>query len=94
MPFFSGSLLSESHLRVCRTEKSYFKASGLAGCHPEEGTFDFDFYISDEKCKIEKLRIQDIDHCSVRSCEFRTTYLVLENQIFYGPYLKHTVVYP
>ena len=70
-------------------EQVIFKASGLAKyCHPEEDTFDFDFYISDEKCKIESATDSTLTIVVPEAVSSGTTYLVLENQIFYGPYFS------
>lgn len=70
-------------------EKVTFKAAGLAKyCHPEEEAFDFDFYISDEKCKIESATDSTLTIVVPEAVSSGTTYLVLENQIFYGPYFS------
>lgn len=70
-------------------EKVTFKAFGLAEyCHPEKDTFDFDFYISDEKCKIESATDSTLTIIVPEAVSSGTTYLVLENQIFYGPYFS------
>lgn len=70
-------------------EKVTFQAAGLAKyCHPEEGTFDFDFYISDELCKIESATDSTLTVVIPDAVSSGTTYLVLESQIFYGPYFN------
>lgn len=70
-------------------EKVIFQAAGLAKyCHKEDGTFDFDFYISDEICKIESATDSTLTIVVPDAVSSGTTYLVLENQIFYGPYFK------
>ena len=70
-------------------EKVTFQAAGLAKyCHEEDGTYDFDFYISDERCKIESATDSTLTVIVPDAVSSGTTYLVLENQIFYGPYFK------
>lgn len=70
-------------------EKVTFQAAGLAKyCHEENGTYDFDFYISDEICKIESVTDSTLTVVVPDAVSSGTTYLVLENQIFYGPYFK------
>lgn len=70
-------------------EKVTFQAAGLVKyCHEENGTYDFDFYISDEICKIESVTDSTLTVIVPDAVSSGTTYLVLENQIFYGPYFK------
>lgn len=70
-------------------EKVTFRVSGLAKyTHEEDGTFDFDFYISDEICQIESATDSTLTIIVPDAVSSGTTYLVLENQIFYGPYFK------
>lgn len=70
-------------------EKVTFRAAGLAKyCHEEDGTFDFDFYISDEICRIENVTDSTLTIIVPDAVSSGATYLVLENQIFYGPYFK------
>ena len=66
-----------------------FKASGLAKYfHKDENKFDFDFYISDELCKIATATDSTLTIVVPENVSSGTTYLVLENQIFYGPYFN------
>ena len=66
-----------------------FQASGLERyCHPEEGKYDFKFYISDERCYIENATDSTVTITVPDALSSGPSYLVLEEQIFYGPYFK------
>lgn len=66
-----------------------FKAAGLAKySHKAENKFDFEFYISDEQCEIAAATDSTLTIIIPENVSSGTTYLVLENQIFYGPYFN------
>lgn len=67
--------------------KVTFKAAGLAKySNKDENKFDFEFYISDEQCEIAAATDSTLTIIIPENVSSGTTYLVLENQIFYGPY--------
>jgi hypothetical protein len=70
-------------------ERVTFRTSGLARyCHREEGRYDFEFFISDEQCRIENADDSTVTIIVPDAVSSGPTFLVLENQIFYGPYFK------
>ena len=69
--------------------KVTFKAAGLAKySNKDENKFDFEFYISDEQCEIAAATDSTLTIIIPENVSSGTTYLVLENQIFYGPYFN------
>lgn len=54
----------------------------------DENKFDFEFYISDEQCEIAAATDSTLTIIIPENVSSGTTYLVLENQIFYGPYFN------
>lgn len=70
-------------------EEVTFQASGLAKyCNPEEGRYEFEFYISDERCEIVTATDSTVTIIVPDALSSGASYLVLNNQIFYGPYFK------
>ena len=69
--------------------KVTFKVAGLAKySNKDENKFDFEFYISDEQCEIAAATDSTLTIIIPENVSSGTTYLVLENQIFYGPYFN------
>ncbi|MDR1716091.1 MAG: DUF5008 domain-containing protein [Prevotella sp.] len=70
-------------------ESVTFRTAGLVPyCHPEESRYDFEFYISDEICRIESATDTTVTIIVPEALSSGTTYISLEGQIFYGPYFK------
>jgi hypothetical protein len=70
-------------------EQVTFRAGGLAKyCHAEEGRYDFEFFISDELCRIVGATDTTITIVVPGALSSGPTYMVIEDQIFYGPYFK------
>lgn len=66
-----------------------FYASGLAKyCHPEENRYDFEFYISDEKAEVLDANDSIVTIRVPENVSSGLTYMVIQNQIFYGPNFK------
>ena len=66
-----------------------FKASGLAKyCHPEENKYDFEFYIANEQCTVENATDSTVTVKLPGALSSGPAYLVMESQIFYGPYFN------
>ena len=66
-----------------------FKASGLAKyCHPEDGKYDFEFYIANEQCTIENATDSTVTVRLPGALSSGPAYLVMETQVFYGPYFN------
>ena len=62
-----------------------FKADGLLDyCVPEKGEYAFKFYLGEQETKI--LAATDTTLTVTDECVSSNTYLVMENQVFYGPY--------
>ena len=69
--------------------KVTFRTAGLAKySNKDENKFDFEFYISDEQCEIAAATDSTLTIIIPENVSSGTTYLVLENQIFYGPYFN------
>ncbi|MDR2414528.1 MAG: DUF5124 domain-containing protein, partial [Odoribacteraceae bacterium] len=55
-------------------------------CHEEEGRYDFEFFISDEQCRIVAATDTTVTIVVPDALSSGPSYMVIENQIFYGPY--------
>ena len=65
-----------------------FKAKGMLNwCDPQSGRYDFKFYISDEETKIVTATDTTITVKVPGNLSSGTAYIVLKEQVFYGPRL-------
>ena len=65
-----------------------FKAKGMLNwCDPQSGRYDFKFYISDEETKIVTATDTTITVKIPGNLSSGTAYIVLKEQVFYGPRL-------
>ncbi|WP_303010888.1 DUF5008 domain-containing protein [uncultured Bacteroides sp.] len=72
-------------------EEVVFRTEGLAKYIHREGdtySYDFQFYISDEICEIAAATDTTLTAVIPQNVSSGSTYMVLENQIFYGPYFN------
>lgn len=70
-------------------ETVMFYASGLAKyCHTEENKYDFEFYISDERATVLEATDSTVTVRIPENVSSGLAYMVLEEQIFYGPNFK------
>lgn len=66
-----------------------FYASGLENyCHKEENKYDFEFYIADERATVLEATDSTVTIRVPDNVSSGLTYMVLEEQIFYGPNFK------
>ena len=64
-----------------------FKADGLLDyCVPEKGEYAFKFYLGEQETKILAATDTTLTVRVPDECVSSNTYLVMENQVFYGPY--------
>lgn len=64
-----------------------FKANGLLNyCVPEKGEYAFKFYLGEQETKILAATDTTLTVRVPDECVSSNTYLVMENQVFYGPY--------
>lgn len=64
-----------------------FKADGLLDyCVPEKGEYAFKFYLGEQETKILAAIDTTLTVRVPDECVSSNTYLVMENQVFYGPY--------
>lgn len=64
-----------------------FKADGLLDyCVPEKGEYAFKFYLGEQETKILAATNTTLTVRVPDECVSSNTYLVMENQVFYGPY--------
>lgn len=64
-----------------------FKADGLLDyCVPERGEYAFKFYLGEQETKILAATDTTLTVRVPDECVSSNTYLVMENQVFYGPY--------
>ena len=64
-----------------------FKADGLLDyCVPEKGEYAFKFYLGEQEPKILAATDTTLTVRVPDECVSSNTYLVMENQVFYGPY--------
>lgn len=64
-----------------------FKADGLLDyCVPEKGEYAFKFYLGEQETKILAATDTTFTVRVPDECVSSNTYLVMENQVFYGPY--------
>lgn len=64
-----------------------FKADGLLDyCVPEKGEYAFKFYLGEQETKILATTDTTLTVRVPDECVSSNTYLVMENQVFYGPY--------
>ena len=64
-----------------------FKADGLLDyCVPEKGEYAFKFYLGEQETKILAATDTTLTVRGPDECGSSNTYLVMENQVFYGPY--------
>lgn len=64
-----------------------FKADGLLDyCIPEKGEYAFKFYLGEQETKILAATDTTLTVRVPDECVSSNTYLVMENQVFYGPY--------
>ena len=64
-----------------------FKADGLLDyCVPENGEYAFKFYLGEQETKILAATDTTLTVRVPDECVSSNTYLVMENQVFYGPY--------
>ena len=64
-----------------------FKADGLLDyCVPEKGEYAFKFYLGEQETKILAATDTTLTVSVPDECVSSNTYLVMENQVFYGPY--------
>ena len=64
-----------------------FKADGLLNyCVPEKGEYAFKFYLGEQETKILAATDTTLTVRVPDECVSSNTYLVMENQVFYGPY--------
>lgn len=64
-----------------------FKADGLLDyCVPEKGEYAFKFYLGEQETKILAATDTTLMVRVPDECVSSNTYLVMENQVFYGPY--------
>jgi len=84
---FELRLLSEDPVPAKGYPGDTVKADGLLDyCVPEKGEYAFKFYLGEQETKILAATDTTLTVRVPDECVSSNTYLVMENQVFYGPY--------